>query len=139
MVAFAATRLHSVYQGRQLDLTGRVDELVKLVRQYADDCAAYWAKPATDPSERTANARITALDHEIGALIRFVVERHPGAFDHCAATFNTLHRVATGDTFGEYARGADEPRAAQILRLASLLTTELRQGRTRRVGKLFAP
>lgn len=139
LIAFGATRFHSIYQGRQLDLTGRVDELVKLVRQYADESALYWSKPAADPLEKTANARIMALDHEIGALLRFVVERHPGAFNACNGQFDTLHRLATGDSFGEYARKEDVLKSAQILRYAGLLTTELRRGRTHRIGRIFSP
>ena len=68
-LALAAGIWTQLFVAKQNELTQRIDELVKLIWEYADLSSRYWSGEFKKLDHNKTEARMVAMDHFIGSMI----------------------------------------------------------------------
>jgi hypothetical protein len=131
VLAVGSGFLTQVYFARQGELTQRVDELIKLVWDYADLSSNYWLSERVDEKIVQQEAKIVAIDHYIGSVIanlaqdgaRFKQQREIDRL------LTHLSETATGGNFQVAGRKVNDVRSQQVYSNAGELCVALRSER----------
>lgn len=116
---------------KQNDLSQRVDELTKLIWEFAELSSKYWSTKQSPELLKLSEAKIAGLDHYIGANISFIIEKYPNFESNhkIQDLLNNLSDAATGGNFQVSNRRKDMARINEIYSHASLLCVGLRMAR----------
>jgi hypothetical protein len=141
VLALSSGIVTQVFVARQNELTQRIDELVKLIWDYAELSSKYWAGDFTVGEIGKIEARMVAMDHFIGSMLAemFATNVHFQMKEEIERTLLRLSNSTTGGSFQVKNRANDSFRSSEVYTNASELCVRLRSERRKLIKLSWFP
>lgn len=133
VLAVSSSVLTQLFIAKQSDLSQRIDEVIKVIWEYAEISSKYWCDEYEGKPIELAESKISGLDFYVGSLISSISSEHSRtvAWMEIEKALESLADSTTGGSFQVKGRPANKERATEIYSNASQLCVLLRSERRR--------
>ena len=120
----------AIYTLKNTDLSSRIDELCRDIREMEDKGCAYWQLAPNDPKVPTLEVQIRGISKRMGKRLRFLAEKYWILEFAAEDELIRLRQAVTLGEFGQKGRQADPSRYGAIQRSANNFENALRRARS---------